>query len=342
MKQVSVILVLAGFLVGPTALPASANSGADCLTGKGKVAIEGCTQSLKVDKWSDIVRRQIFFKRAAAYASIGDYKNALADYGRVAKMNPKDAVVHFSIGTVMLEQKKYQQAVKAFTTATMLKKDFAAAYKQRAKAYLFWHHNDEAIDAYDEVLAMLPNDVEALSDRGEAYQQLGLFDRAREDFDTAIKRAPADTEIYYRRGISYYNSGFVSKAIKDFDVVLGKNPDHVALLRLRAFAYGQMRNYTKAVENLDAVLAKGGPDPINYNFRAVFKAKAGNLAGATQDFSKACHSAGKAVVGKWQTILTRFGLYKQPVNGVCDQALVTSFETCIKLGCPSRRLLFLK
>ena len=61
---------------------------------------------------------------------------------------------------------------------------------------------DWAIEDYDTVIEMNPDNVEAYIYRGLAYHHKGKYDRAIEDFTKAIKLKPNYAGAYYDRGVA--------------------------------------------------------------------------------------------------------------------------------------------
>ena len=51
---------------------------------------------------------------------------------------------------------------------------------------------------------------------GEVHRSRGEYDWAIEDYDTVIKLNPDDVETYYNRGAAYYHKGDYEQAIKDY------------------------------------------------------------------------------------------------------------------------------
>ena len=68
------------------------------------------------------------------------------------------------------------------------------------------HHSrreyDWAIEDYDTVIEMKPDNVEAYIHRGLAYHHKGEYARATEDFNKAIELEPNYAGAYYDRGVA--------------------------------------------------------------------------------------------------------------------------------------------
>ena len=64
------------------------------------------------------------------------------------------------------------------------------AYHNRGRSYDKLGQHQRAIEDYDKVIELDPNDAEAYNDRGSSYHRLGQSERAIEDYDEAIKLDP--------------------------------------------------------------------------------------------------------------------------------------------------------
>ncbi|WP_191965714.1 tetratricopeptide repeat protein [Oryzomonas sagensis] len=78
-----------------------------------------------------------------------------------------------------------------------------AAWRELGNAYYDGDQPQQAIEAYDRALALVPDDADILNDQGAMYRQSGDFTRALANFERALKIAPYNLE-------SLYNVGYVN------------------------------------------------------------------------------------------------------------------------------------
>lgn len=76
------------------------------------------------------------------------------------------------------------------------------AWRLLGNAYFDADMPEPAIEAYNQALAINPNDTDILNDQGAMFRQKGEFNKALSNFDKAFKTDPKNLE-------SLYNSGFV-------------------------------------------------------------------------------------------------------------------------------------
>src|SRR5262249_5461805 len=65
----------------------------------------------------------------------GDYKIAAAEFDSVLKRDPSNGRAHYWMGSVQLEQRDYETAVKSFEEASIRLPSLYDAYVQQAAAY---------------------------------------------------------------------------------------------------------------------------------------------------------------------------------------------------------------
>lgn len=76
------------------------------------------------------------------------------------------------------------------------------AWKELGNIYFDTDQAEQAIKAYDNALALKPNDTDILNDQGAMYRQAGDFEHALANFEKAYAIDPHNLE-------SLYNSGYV-------------------------------------------------------------------------------------------------------------------------------------
>jgi tetratricopeptide (TPR) repeat protein len=74
----------------------------------------------------------------------------------------------------------------------------------------------QAIEAYDRVLAENPQDYYAYGQRGECYRMLSRYDEAIADFTRAIELSPGYARAYFNRGTARARAGDQAGAALDW------------------------------------------------------------------------------------------------------------------------------
>lgn len=84
-----------------------------------------------------------------------------------------------------------------------------------------------ALEAFNQVLKMEPNNLLALDRRGDTYLKLGEFDKAVADFDRVLEIRPQLKPEHWRRGIALYYTGDHKEGAKQFETHKEANPEDV-------------------------------------------------------------------------------------------------------------------
>ncbi|MDD5285471.1 MAG: tetratricopeptide repeat protein [Desulfuromonadaceae bacterium] len=126
---------------------------------------------LELKRWDNaiqqfkIVKDDLFYQSndnatinlGLAYLGKGDYSNALAELRAVATMNPRNPVVHLSLGRVMFSMGKSDQAIMEYGKALEIYSDYGAAYYYLGQAQLKLNRPDAARAAFKDAVRLIPD-----------------------------------------------------------------------------------------------------------------------------------------------------------------------------------------
>jgi tetratricopeptide (TPR) repeat protein len=101
----------------------------------------------------------------------------------------------------------------------------ASTFNNRGVAYVDKREYDRAIQDFDQVIKLNPNDTAAFNNRGVAYVDKHEYDRAIQDFDQAIKLNPNYALAFNNRGVAYADKGQYDRTIQDYDQARQLNPN---------------------------------------------------------------------------------------------------------------------
>jgi len=130
---------------------------------------------------------------AEAHNNIGACKNALGDLESAIKSrkesldnNPAYPESYVELGKGLCKQKKYDEAIQAFTNAINIRNDYAEAYYFRASAYSETRRIQDAIDDYNNAIKYKHDFYQAYHDCGLLYSQQGNNKKAIKYFIDAL------------------------------------------------------------------------------------------------------------------------------------------------------------
>lgn len=146
---------------------------------------------------------------------------------------------------------------------------------------------DHAIQDYDQVIRLKPNDAKALYNRGHAYYTQKLYDRAIQDFDQVIRLKPDDTFAFSARGAAYVRKDMYARAIEDFDQAIRLAPNDANSYAMRGSAYGLKAQYELAIQDLNRAIDLNPNEALNFLSRGLIHKDKNKFDQAIQDFDQA-------------------------------------------------------
>lgn len=155
------IHILAFFIIGLViqAETASADIVQDCLKAKGEVKIRACTRVIKSGRWKGKNLAKLYIIRANTFNKLGQTDKALADYGKVLKLDGKSVHVYSGLAYAHYAKGEYNKAEQLYLKSLSV----------RTKKYGGQHHL---------VASDLNNLAELLRKKGRFKDALKLHKRA--------------------------------------------------------------------------------------------------------------------------------------------------------------------
>lgn len=210
------------------------------------------------------LRRDVLILRAKAYAEKGSGLLAEKALEEAAALDPKSARVRAAQGALMLRQGRVEQAVRLGDEAMALGKDEPATWELRASILHVRGDFVGALAAYERLLRLAPQNVEARVARAGLLIDQGRLDDAAVDVGEILRVFPKDPRGGYlkaliaaRKGDSATAQAALKSVVDLLDPVppdvLGANRQMLMLLSLSHFSLG---NHEKASAQLREYLRR--------------------------------------------------------------------------------------
>ena len=150
---------------------------------------------------------------------------------------------------------------------------------------------DEAIKAFSTAIEIIPRDYQAYNYRGVAWALKGNYDKALADYDKALEIRPRYAEAYNNRGFARTQHGDLPNALNDYDRALEINPFFVDAYNNKAWVLAtcadqRFRNGGQAVR-LAQKAVELKPDVGSLDTLAAAYAAVGNFDAAVDTQQKA-------------------------------------------------------
>jgi len=177
--------------------------------------------------------------------------------------NPLYAFTLMRQGSVLLQQGRFEDALKRFQEADAHSPGNATVHNMIGLCYLNMKQYDEALQAFDRALDLIPSFTDARNNRGATYLALGEYQLAEVDFIAVLADTtyPHRWEVYYNLGMSYFQRHQLGAAEENFRrAAFAPTPVFEAYLRLADIAQ-ERGNLSSAVDLLEEAKLKF-PDRI--------------------------------------------------------------------------------
>jgi tetratricopeptide (TPR) repeat protein len=157
-------------------------------------------------------------------------------------------------------QKDYEEAIKYYTQAIQINKNWgantangysglASAYYNRGLDQNNLRNYEDAIADYSQAIKITPDDASAYYNRGLAKYKSGDNQGAIADYNQAIKIKPDYVNAYYGRGLAKYNLGDYQGTIADSNQAIKIKPDHANAYYNRGLAKSSLRDKKGAISD---------------------------------------------------------------------------------------------
>jgi tetratricopeptide (TPR) repeat protein/tRNA A-37 threonylcarbamoyl transferase component Bud32 len=191
-----------------------------------------------------------------------EYELALADWRKLAELNPKEVMANYCVGIIEMGSRRYPPALTALEKAIELKPDHVDAHWARAQTLLFQKRYDEALAEINLLVEKLaPNRPATLNSRGDIYRAMRRPGDAAADYRTFFIQRPAQPDSeYIQAAINATVSlagllelqGKSDEAVACYEELITGNPASAAALLERAQFRRNHGRFDEALADCDA------------------------------------------------------------------------------------------
>lgn len=144
-----------------------------------------------------------------------------------------------------------------------------------------------AIQEFDRLLQIDPDNSRAYYNRGFAYYYLDMHSEAEADFDRSIELNPDDSSSFLYKGmIRYFNDDFEG-SIEEYNKSLERGPHYYKAYYNRGLAKGQLKDLQGAIKDFNKALTIEPNNKESYYNRALAYFMLGDTSRACTDWKKA-------------------------------------------------------
>lgn len=229
------------------------------------------------------------YRRAAALAGSGQTDRALDDYSAAIKANPKASLAFLGRGVLLAERKRaYDRAIEDFDKVLVLEPDNVEALISRGDAFSQMGDTGRAMADLNRAVALAPQSPIPLLARGQAESRRGNNAGAARDYEAALKIDPRNADAMVDLAAIQSIEGKATEAVKLLDQAIAIDNSNPLAFYNRGYAWFALKGYDKAIADYGKAIELEPRLGLAYNNRALSRAVAGtDLVAALNDSDEA-------------------------------------------------------
>lgn len=303
--------------------------------GNQKDAISECEQALRINgNWGNITPATAWYNRGLALRKLTQNQAAITSFERAILIKSDYSLAFAQKCRTLSDLKAYKDAIEVCSRAIKINGDWGEsnpiiAYKYKAQALTKLGKLDKAIDNYQKILKINPNDAISWYEQGKLQQKLAQYKEALASYSMAVQVKPKFSQAASRQGEMFNKLKSYQLAIESIDKALNgdgiwKEDTTLAYLWVqRSTALVNLKKYEESIADAERAIALRQSYPEAWNNKAVSLWNLGKLKEAETAAIKATgfnHKYAQAWFNRGR-ILSYFKKYS---------AAVTAYETALQ------------
>lgn len=193
----------------------------------------------------------------------------LADslFRRAMQIDPsQDAndLLYRYLGHIMEQQGKQSEALQHYNQGVALHPlDYELRLDRAALLYRMGH-SDRALSDYDEILKAAPTNIEALQMRAHIRASMREYRLARQDYDAILLIDPLNERAYIGLVLLNDRTGRPREAMEQINTLIAIYPNHALPYAVRGGIHQRRKQYEQALPDLNRAVEL---EPENPDFR---------------------------------------------------------------------------
>ncbi|NCO69000.1 MAG: tetratricopeptide repeat protein, partial [Acidobacteria bacterium] len=178
----------------------------------------------------------IYLTKGKINAATGNYEEAVRDFRRVLKVEPKNSDAFGGLGRALESLGRDREAEASYQRAIELKPAHWLGYTVLGNFYFRQARYDEAVRQHRRVIALTPENSWGYNNLGAVYFGLGRIEEARGMFERSAAIKP-NYAAFSNLGSIHFQTGAFAEAAPFFEKALAINPQDYSLWGNMATCY---------------------------------------------------------------------------------------------------------
>jgi tetratricopeptide (TPR) repeat protein len=240
-----------------------------------------------------------------------------------AALNVLTSQEAYQRGRIAEENRQYEAAIDAFSTAIHSDPANDSALAHRAQAFLELGKLDFALGDLNRSLAVQPNNSRAYELRARVHRARKEYDQAIADFQTAARLEPNNGAYVLSEAAIAEERGDVQAAIELYSQALSRNPSSVEIRLKRSAAFAKGNRFEESLKDCTGAIELQPSSAAGYICRAEVNLRQRRVQPAISDLDQAMRlnplalEAGPVISALWREIQLREVV--QQANAVTGQ-----------------------
>ncbi len=169
-----------------------------------------------------------YAERGDKYFRAGDCRNAIEAYKRAIAVDAKLGLAYYGLGLCYHQQQQWQLAIDNWKQARALLEPEAAMLLVMGVDYYHLKEYDEALKAFNNVIALLPSDLDQAMAKywmGVIYNETGQPEKALHPLWQAMNLKPGDPDFNFELGNALDGVKQYSDAVQAFKEAIRLRPN---------------------------------------------------------------------------------------------------------------------
>ncbi|HVR70328.1 MAG TPA: sulfatase-like hydrolase/transferase [Vicinamibacteria bacterium] len=221
---------------------------------------------------------------AVAHAAAGEHDRAIAELRRLEKeghLGAEDAIV---LGDNLRFAGRLAEAAEVLRRAARDHPRFAQPWLSLAEVHIKEKENAEATAAYEHVLGLVPDHIEALRGLGDVALLEGRAEAAATSYGRILEVDPADAGAMTKLGVLRMRAGDREQAVALFRQAVEREPANGEALLYLAGALASSGRPAEALPFFERALAASPRSTMTLNGLALTRLALGDRKGAAGSF----------------------------------------------------------
>jgi tetratricopeptide (TPR) repeat protein len=174
---------------------------------------------------------------------------------RAIRQDPKPQYL-LSLGAILRQQGRLEEALLVFDKALQLKPDAAELWQRRANILVDLNRQDQALRDFQQALALSPHDRDAAYNCGSMLLHLERLEEAIACFDLCEQWQPGHWPTLQKRALVLYGLERFEEALADISLAHALDPTRADICNNAAIFLERLGRYDKAVSWFDRALER--------------------------------------------------------------------------------------